>query len=386
MLQLSLSGSIEKFRLEFRGWLENHPVPTCDGDPGLDAFVHRGRTWQQELAEGGWVGVHWPQEYGGRGLSLIEEAIVQEELVRVASPQLLGLFGLTMVGPVLIQHGTQDQKKKFLADILHARTIWCQGFSEPGAGSDLAAIATKAELSENSFRLQGQKVWTSFAHIADWCFVLARTSQEDKKHKGLTYLLVDMKSPGISIRPLRQISGDDEFNEVFFDDVEVPQENVVGEVGDGWNIAISTLMYERVVLTFARQLQSEVTLRALVQDARPEFEDESYSQALANCIAESCAVRALAYSHLGDYAAGSTPGPEGSMDKLFWSESFQKIAKLALAKAGLDGIGHEALGNAATASHRYLYSRGRTIAAGTSEIQRSIIAERVIGMPRGKRS
>ena len=377
MLQLQIGGTVEAFREEFRHWLQTH-IPPQAKTPSLDDFVATGREWQQALASGSWVAVHWPEEYGGRGLSLVEVAIVQEELVRVASPQLLGLFGLTMVGPVLIEWGTEEQKTRFLNDILHAKTIWCQGFSEPGAGSDLAAIRTRAEKVDGGYRVSGQKIWTSFAHIADWCFVLCRTSEEKKKHQGLTYLLIDMKSDGITTRPLKQISGDEEFNEVFFDSVFVPEENVVGAEGDGWKIAISTLMYERVVLTFARQLQSEVALRECIELLD---EDPVHQEQLVDCIADACAVRAMAYDHLIDYAGGRSPGPEGSLDKLYWSESFQRIAKLGLSLRGVHAALNEE-SEIATQAHRYLYSRGRTIAAGTSEIQRNIIAERVLGLPR----
>ncbi|MBN8548865.1 MAG: acyl-CoA dehydrogenase family protein, partial [Deltaproteobacteria bacterium] len=229
--------------------------------------------------------------------------------------------------------------------------------------------------------VSGQKVWTSFAHIADWCFVLCRTSDEEQKHKGLSYLLLDMKSKGITVRPLKQISGDEEFNEVFFEDVFVPAENVVGQVGDGWKIAISTLMYERVVLTFARQLQSEVALRALIEKCQSRADGELKAQ-LAKEISRACAVRALAYEHLLNYAGGKAPGPEGSLDKLFWSESFQSIAKLSLKVAGVDAARGELDPLNGSEAHRYLYSRGRSIAAGTSEIQRNIIAERILGLPK----
>ncbi len=380
MLRLSLGEHAESFRLEFRDWLEKNPAPKVEHDSSLESFQEIGRSWQRQLAQGGWMAVHWPKEVGGRGLSLIEEAIVQEELVRAHSPQVLGLFGLTMVGPVLIQHGTPEQQQRYLPKILDASEVWCQGFSEPGAGSDLAAMKTKAEPCEGGFRVTGQKVWTSFAHVADWCFALCRTSAEGKKHEGLTYLLIDMKEEGITTRPLKQITGDDEFNEVFFDEVFVPKENVVGQVGEGWKIAISTLMFERVILTFARQLQSEVALRSLLSNESIR-KNPKWKHELAEHIATACSVRALAYSHLLEYAQGKTPGPEGSLDKLLWSESFQRIASFALRTGGVQLAAGEdgACGNEV---HRYLYSRGRTIAAGSSEIQRSIIAERVLGLPR----
>jgi len=385
MIRLDVSERARELRAEFRGWLTKHPAPSTGGDPSLDTFMRVGKSWQSELASGGWVGVHWPKEFGGRGLSLVEEAVVQEELVRAGSPQLLGLFGLTMVGPVLISHGTEEQKHRFLSNILSAKEIWCQGFSEPGAGSDLAAVSTRAQITDDGFLVSGQKIWTSFAHVADWCFVLCRTSGEEQKHKGLSYLLVDMKSKGITTRPLTQISGDREFNEVFFDNVFVPKDRLVGAVGDGWRIAISTLMYERVVLTFARQLQSEVLLRSLLGE-RSKAASVTQRMEIARETAKACAVRALSYEHLADYAAGKKPGPEGSLDKLFWSESFQALCKLAVKLQGTAAATSENVDGdtypAALDLHRYLYSRGRTIAAGTSEIQRSIIAERVLGLPR----
>ncbi len=301
--------------------------------------------------------------------------------MRVAAPQILGLFGLTMVGPVLISHGSDEQRKRFLPRILTGDEIWCQGFSEPGAGSDLAAVRARALSVEGGYRLTGQKIWTSFAHIADWCFVLCRTADSPKKHEGLSYLLVDMKSKGITTRPLRQASGDREFNEVFFDDVFVSSDNLVGSPGDGWRIAISTLMFERVVLTFSRQLQSEVALNGLLRRFGAGVSG-SDAVKLAHAITAACATRALAYSHLLSYAKGKTPGPEGSIDKLLWSESFQQLCKLALSLRGVAAAFGEEHGEAAHDVHRYLYSRGRTIAAGTSEIQRSIIAERVLGLPR----
>ncbi len=383
MLKLSISKETEEFRGNFRSWLETHPPPKVSGaDSSTEAFVRVGRAWQATLASGNWVGCHWPAQFGGRGLSLVEEAIVQEELVRVGAPQLLGLFGITMVGPVLIKHGSDLQKQRFLANILSGKEIWCQGFSEPGAGSDLAAVKTRARMGADGFILSGQKVWTSFAQVADYCFVLCRTSDEPKKHQGLTYLLVDMRASGISTKPLKQITGDDEFNEVFFDEVFVPQSNLVGKVGQGWEIAISTLMYERVVLTFARQIQSEVLLRNLVNKHRDD-KRAWVQKELAERTAEACALRALAYEHLLSYAGGQAPGPEGSLDKLFWSESYQSICKLALKLNGSLGALSEGAQEAGADVFRYLYSRGRSIAAGSSEIQRNIIAERILGLPRG---
>lgn len=380
MLKLSISSQAEAFRAEFCSWLQQNPPPHFD-ERSLDSFEAAGRAWQRTLSSARWLGTHWPKEYGGRGLSLVEEAIVQEELVRASAPQILGLFGLTMVGPVLITHGTDAQKSRFLSKILSGEEIWCQGFSEPGAGSDLAAVKARAVPVEGGYSLSGQKIWTSFAHCADWCFVLCRTSEGTKKHEGLSYLLVPMKSKGISTRPLQQISGDKEFNEVFFDNVFVPKENLVGAEGQGWKIAISTLMFERVVLTFSRQLQSEVALRALIDEAESTMTSAQRME-LARCVVDACATRALAYKHLVSYADGAQPGPEGSLDKLLWSESFQRLCSFAVSILGPSAALGESDANVGAEVHRYLYSRGRTIAAGTSEIQRSIIAERLLGLPR----
>lgn len=380
MIRAKLSPQSELLRAELKTWLAANPPPQAASDSSLDTFVTIGRAWQKKLALAKWIGVYWPAEYGGRDLTLMEEALVQEELVRAGAPQILGLFGITMVGPVLIKHGSPEQKSRFLSKILSADEIWCQGFSEPNAGSDLAAVKTKAIPVENGFRVTGQKIWTSFAHVADWCFLLARTGEGKKKHEGLMYLLVDMKTPGITVRPLTQITGDNEFNEVFFEDVFIPKENIVGNVGDGWKIALSTLMYERVVLTFARQIQSENLLNQLL--AQRDSLTEKHREELASCVAEACAVRALAYQHLVHYSKGHAPGPEGSMDKLLWSESFQKLTKLSYAIAGESVLFGESGTEHGADVHRYLYSRGRTIAAGTSEIQRNIIAERVLGLPR----
>lgn len=382
MLTFRASDSVEKLRESVQSWLSDNPPPTVDSESSLETFVSVGRKWQEKLSSARWIGVHWPEQYGGRGLSLVEEAIVQEELGRVGAPQVLGLFGITMVGPVLIEHGTDAQKKRFLENILAAKEIWCQGFSEPGAGSDLVSLKTKAEPTKGGFLVTGQKIWTSFAHVADWCFLLARTSEEEKKHKGLTYLLVDMKQKGISVRPLRQITGDSEFNEVFFDEVFVPQENVVGAIGDGWRIAISTLMYERVVLTFARHLQSEQAIRGLLK-RREVLSDDLRRKLVAEAV-RYCAVRALAYKHLSEYTSGQSPGPEGSLDKLFWTQSFQGTSKLAFQSQGIKAAYGEQLEESGPDVHRYLYSRGRSIAAGTSEIQKNIIAERLLGLPKSR--
>lgn len=387
MLSLRLSESTEKLRKDFELWLKSNPAPEITGRIELEEFVEVSTDWQRTLAQDRWIAVHWPEQYGGRGLSLLDEAVIQESLAAAGAPQLINLFGLTMVGPVLIKHGTEQQRQRFLPKILSAEEIWCQGFSEPQAGSDLAAVRTAAERVEGGWEISGQKIWTSFAQYAQWCFVLTRTEQSEARHKGLSYFLIPMAQQSIDVRPLTQISGDREFNEIFFDRAFTAEENLVGSAGQGWEIAISTLMYERVILTFARHLQSEAALAEIAKLLRSDLVDDEreieYLRQYGRLKARNMSVRALALSHLVEYDSRH-PGPEGSLDKLAWSEAFQDICRFALeiqgARAVVTGGAHAAADG--SAQHRYLYSRGRTIAAGTSEIQRNIIAERVLGLPR----
>lgn len=387
MISLRIDEKTDALRKDLRAWLKSNPPPETATRLELRDFVEISTAWQKRLAAERWVGVHWPEQFGGRGMSLVEEAVVQEELAHARAPQLINLFGLTMVGPVLIKHGTEAQKGRFLSKILHADEIWCQGFSEPGAGSDLASLKTSAVRSDEPagsfWKISGQKVWTSFAQYAQWCFVLVRTDSTVAKHKGLSYFLVPMSSGGISVSPLTQISGDQEFNEVFFDEVQVPVENLVGDVGEGWKIAISTLMYERVILTFSRHLQSDNALseiRSVLEQQGPL--EASTQEGFGRLVAKNMAVKSLALSHLLTYSTGNSPGPEGSLDKLYWSENFQRICEFALEILGPRGVLSQGVHAEADGlhQHRYLYSRGRTIAAGTSEIQRGIIAERVLGL------
>ncbi len=299
-----------------------------------------------------------------------------------------------MAGPVLIAHGTEQQKRRFLQPILSAEEIWCQGFSEPNAGSDLAGLRTRAVLDGDDFVVSGQKVWTSFARYADWCMLLVRTDFTVPKHRGITFLLVDLRSRGITVRPLRQISGDEDFNELFFEDVRVPRANVVGELNRGWEIAITTLMHERQTLTFSRQLQSSIALQELLGLARrqaragaPAARDPLVRQRLAQAWIESQAMKHTALRNLSRVLRGGVPGPEGSVEKLLWSEMYQRMLDTALFLLGPHGLlvrGSPHAVDEGQWPYRMLYSRGRTIAAGTSEVQRNIIAERLLGLPRGR--
>jgi alkylation response protein AidB-like acyl-CoA dehydrogenase len=391
-MDLTFAPAEERFRQGLRAWLEANP-PGAE-PAGLDAWVAHGRAWQRRLYEAGWCGVHWPAAYGGRGASVIEQILFQEEMARARAPQLINLAGLTMGGPVLIAHGTEAQKHRYLQKILAADEIWCQGFSEPNAGSDLAALKTRAVLDGDHFVVNGQKVWTSFARFADWCMLLVRTDPEAPKHRGITFLLVDMHSPGITVRPLRQISGDEDFNEIFFEDVRVPRHQVVGAVNHGWDIAITTLMHERQTLTFSRQLQSRVALDELLGLARrwpspaaPLARRPLARQQLAAAYIDSEAMRYTALRNLTRVLRGGEPGPEGSLEKLFWSEMYQRMLESAVGLTGPFGqlvAGSPYAVDDGRWPHLMLYSRGRTIAAGSSEIQRNIIAERVLGLPRDR--
>lgn len=390
-MDLSYSPSEEAFRAELRAWLHNNPPPAEPED--LDAFVRLGKAWQRKLYEAGWCGVAWPQEYGGRGATLIQQVIFQEEMGRAKAPLLINLAGITMGGPVLIAHGTDAQKQRYLKNILSADEIWCQGFSEPNAGSDLAALRTSAVLEGDEFIVNGQKVWTSFARYSDWCMLLVRTDPAAAKHKGITFLLVDMKSPGITVRPLRQINGAEDFNEMFFEDVRVPRANVIGEINAGWTIAITTLMHERATLTFSRQLQSSAALADMITFARdwkhgalPPLKDSLVRQQLAEAYIESTCIKYTAYRSLTKTLRGGVPGPEGSVEKLFWSEMYQRMLEIPLSIEGPYSQlwkGSPRAPMDALWPYLMLYSRGRTIAAGSSEIQLNILAERVLGLPRG---
>jgi alkylation response protein AidB-like acyl-CoA dehydrogenase len=296
----------------------------------------------------------------------------------------MGVIGLGMAGPTIIAHGTGEQKTRYLQKILTAEEIWCQGFSEPGAGSDLAAARTSARLEGDHFVVDGQKVWSSFAHIADWCILVTRSDPASVKHAGLTYLLVDMHAPGVEVRPLRQITGEAEFNEIFFTAVRVPVENVVGEIGQGWTVAMTTLLHERATLGFALTASLEVNLRKLITLARGRTDDDPILRdRIAREWIELQALRLTNYRALTQLIKTGMPGPEGSVSKLQWSEANQRLTKLALEVLGAEAQLWNGNG-AGYWQYQQLRSRGNTIEAGTSEILRNIIAERVLGLPRGR--
>ena len=333
----------QEFRRELRAWLEAN-LPQ-DYDP--DTFEEKSEeerwrlqlAWQKRLHAGGWVGVHWPREYGGRGATLIEQAIYQQEMARVRAPVIAGMLGVNIVGPTLIHWGTDEQKKRFVPRILSAQEIWCQGYSEPGAGSDLASLQTRAVEDGDYFVVNGQKVWTSYAHNADWCILVARTDPEAAKHRGLSYLLVDMKSPGISVRPLVKITGEAEFNEVFFEDVRVSKQNLVGEKSQGWQVAITTLMFERANFWLSGRIEPQMrqlvalTKRVTV-GGRPAAEDGAVRQKVAQLAIELEALRYNEYRQLTRRLKGDPPGPEGSLCKLSGSELNLRMAHFAMELLG----------------------------------------------------
>lgn len=395
-MDLNLSASEQRFRDEFRAWLRsNIPEdwdPSAPHDEDSTQRFECLRAWQKKMYEAGWVGIHWPKEFGGRGATLIEQTIFIEEMARAAAPPLINVLGLSLLGPTLIAYGTEAQKKRFLANILSADEIWCQGYSEPNAGSDLASLRSEAVREDDHFIVNGQKTWTSFGHFADWCFAVVRTNPDVPKHKGLTYLLTDMHSPGISVRPLRQMTGDSEFNEVSFQNVRVPVENVVGNIDGGWEIAIATLMFERGTLgaslqiTFKRQIERLIELsRKIDRNGRPASDDPIIRQKLAQIYTEIEIFRLNQMRTLTRMSKSGVPGPEGSIQKIFWSEMNQRMQQVAMEMLGPYGQltkgGEYAIDHGQWA-HAYLRARGNTIEAGTSEIQRNIIGHFVLGLPK----
>ena len=395
-MDFDLSAEDRAFRDRLRAWLEKHWTTDWTRERrrlgALDRQVAFMRDWQRRLYEAGWVGLHWPREYGGAGATIMQQAIFYEEMARARVPELPNVIGLDMAGPALITHGTEAQKRAHLRAILSAEQIFCQGFSEPNAGSDVAASRTRAERAGDEFLITGQKVWTTYAQFAQWCILLARTDPDAPKHKGLTFFLVDMSSPGVTVRPLRQISGEAEFNEIFFDGVRVPAANVVGRVHRGWEVAITTLMFERGPRTIARQLLLRQGIDAALDLARRSSRgggvaaaDPVIRQRLAQSYVDAEALRFTNLRLLTRMLRGEVPGAEGSAAKLFWSESIQRLFELMLDIEGPYGQLAEGSPHAVDDGywqHRFLRSRGDTIAAGTSEINRNILAERVLGLPK----
>ena len=387
----------DEFRASLRSWLAK-ALPKGWGVSVFEPEDEDERAqfrieWERTLHRGGWACIHWPKEYGGREASQVEQAIYAEELARARAPEGINIIGRNLAGSTLLEHGTSEQKRRYLPKIISCEEVWCQGFSEPGAGSDLAAVRTRADRDGAHFVVNGQKVWTSYAQYSDWCFALVRTDPDVRKHAGLTFLLIDMKSPGVSIRPLKQISGENEFNETFFDNVRVPVANVVGEVNGGWKIAMTTLAHERGPedalgrqIRFKQELELLIdTLATMQRDGEPVIEDPRIRQGLGQSIIELELMRLTALRQLSRYEKGIERGAEASANKLYWSHAAQDMFQRALDSLGplAPFSGNDPFAVAAGRFQlSYLQSRAFSIYSGSSEIQRNIIGERLLGLPK----
>jgi alkylation response protein AidB-like acyl-CoA dehydrogenase len=398
-MDLRFSEQDEQYRARLRAWLEAHAATGGGGGGGgigrptggdLMAALDAARAWQRTLWEAGYVGLSWPRAYGGQEATLTQQVIVTQELARVGTPPLINTIGLTILGPTLVVHGTEDQRRRFLPKILAAEELWCQGFSEPEAGSDLASLRTRAVVDGDELVVTGQKVWTSLAPIADWCFLLARTDPDAPKHEGISYLLCDMRSPGVTVNPLRNAGGGLHFSEVFFEEVRIPAANIVGELNGGWQIVRTTLEHERSGLS--NVLSQEQTLDRIWATAadldrggRPASDDPVVARDLARAWMGIEGLRYLGYRTLSAQLAGRPPGAGSSVGKLFASQLRQRLAGLALEVEG-------PLAQLAKRSPHvvdrgrwvatYFDALGHSIGGGTAEIQRNTIAERILGLPR----
>ena len=386
-----------EFRAQARAWLaHNRPRDFTDRGFALaidDVTVKALTAWQRKLYEGGYLGISWPVAYGGQGKTIIEGAIFNEEVARVRAPAPLNELGLSMGAPTILEHGTEEQKRRYIKKILTCEEIWCQGFSEPQSGSDLAALQTKAVVDGDHFVVNGQKVWTSIGHLSDWCMLLVRTDANAPKHKGISYLLVDMHSPGITVQPLRQLTGEAEFNQMFFEEVRVPRENLLGPLNGGWGVALTTLMNERATLSLAIVMRFQNIFKDLAELARRvvregtcRLEPRLMRDTLAQFYIDVESMKYLAYRNFSRLQRGGTPGPEGSISKLLWSELNQRMHEFAMVLQGPRApltAGSPHVIDDGRWQYGLLRSRGNTIEEGTSEIQRSIIAERLLGLPKG---
>ena len=386
----------EAFRKEFRGWLEkNLPQELCLDDAADDRVASDRETfekrcaWQKTMHDAGWVAISWPKECGGRGASLIERVIWEEEYSAARAPVLPANMGLNLVGPTIIAWGTDEQKKAYLPRILSAEETWAQGFSEPNAGSDLASLQTKAIDRGDHWLINGQKVWTSGAQYARRILVLARTDPDAPKHKGISAFLMDLKAPGITVRPLVLATGHQHFNEVFFEDVKVPKESLLGPLNQGWKVSTTTLMHERHSAG-GRNNEAQVArlialAKTLDRDGRPAWEDPVIRQKLAQLAIDCEAFKYTRLRGLTRQLRGEPPGPEGSIMKLTGSELGLRIADVAGDLLGMNTLVNEPSAGVPDAPrwfNRVVAARQYTISAGTSEIQRNIIGERVLGLPK----
>ena len=386
------------FRADVRGWLsanlagEFAPL-VGSGGPGREhEFVQERMAWERRLGADGWIGLGWPESDGGRGLPWRHQVIFHEEYARAGAPARVGHIGEQLLGPTLLIFGTAEQRARFLPGILAGSQLWCQGYSEPGAGSDLAAVTTRARLEGDQWHLDGQKVWTSLAQFADWCFVLARTDPAAERHHGLSCLLVPMRQPGIEIRPIVQLTGTSEFNEVFFDDARAAAADIVGATGDGWRVAMGTLAVERGVSTFGQQMGFQREFEAVLATARANgaIDDPDLSARIVEAWAGLQVMRYTAMATLGQSAAdlpatAEVAGTGANINKLLWAPWHQRLGELAVDVAGAAAAVARPGYELDQAQRLFLYTRADTIYGGSNEIQRNIIAERGLGLPREPR-
>ncbi len=382
-MDLADSPQDAQFRVEVSAWLRDHltdELRALGADLSTDTDLRL--DWERELGSGGWIGIDWPQEFGGRGATVTQSLVWHEEYARAQAP-VRAFFGEGLLGPTLMAMGSEAQKQRFLPPILRGTQQWCQGFSEPGAGSDLAAVRTRAWLDGDEWVIEGQKTWTSQAQTADWIFVLARTDSAAPKHKGLSFLLVPVRQAGVEIRPIRQLTGTSEFNEVWLDGARTSADLIVGNPGDGWKAAMATLSFERGTAFLGQQVRFAQEFWALVEQARKtgQTEDPLVRQRLAEAYVGLHIMRCTGYRTVTEVGRSGRPGPESSIGKLFWSQWHQRLGELEM---DLLGMSSQVLDNGELDrwQQSFLFSRAHTIYAGSSEVQRSIVAERVLGLPR----
>ena len=398
-MDFTLTPEQQSFRDEVRSWLsKNLPkdwsskVQAASDVPREEAYDFL-RQWQRKMYDAGFVGLTWPKESGGRGLTFMEEMILQEEMALAKAPPVLNILAVGMAGPTINAYGTEEQKKRYPPKMLSCEEIWCQGYSEPNSGSDLAALQTRAVKDGDHYVINGQKVWTSLAHIADWMMLLARTDPAAPKHKGITYFLLDMHAPGVTVKPLKQITGDAEFNEVYFDNVRIHESQILGGLNNGWAVGLTTLMYERLALGFGLQVRLRIALDGLVDLARrsskngaPASKDPVMRQKLAQMWIDTEVFKYTGARAITKLLKGELPGPEASTGKMMWVEGHQRLQELAMELEGpyaqLTKGSRWAVENGLW-QYGFLRSRANSIEGGTTEIQKNIIGERVLGLPKG---
>jgi hypothetical protein len=409
-VDLTYPPEAEEFRAEIRAWLKDN-LPDGWFEPGFEMDPEEraqfNKAWPEKLYAGGWICASWPTEYGGKGLTLMQSVVLNEEFARAGAPLRADFFGDTLVGPTILQWGTEEQKKEFLPRILAGRISWCQGFSEPDAGSDLASLKARAQLDGDEWVINGQKVWTTQAQYADYIFLLARTDPDAPKHKGISYLLVPMQQPGVEVRPIQQIDGSAEFNEVFFTNVRCPKDNVIGGVNNGWNVAMTTLGFERgtSATTSHRRFAKEFDQIVRAARTKDRLSDRGVRQGLAKAYSRVKIMEINGYRSLTSALHGTKdPGVAalGATNKMFWSEHHRDVMNLAIDILGLDGqvltgttdeafVPGQGLRRGrkgypvSSLQASFFFSRSETIWGGTAEIQRNIVGERVLGLPKEPR-